>query len=354
MSLYKSSDLQGAVLTVNGPIDPLQLGKTICHEHLFIDFRLVYKDPPVKKDLEKASEKVQLNNLGWIRNFWNSNKDNLLLDNYDDALEELNDFKKYGKSIVELTSMGSIRLNNHKKLIKSLSDDANINIIIGSGFYVDNSLPDFFKKNDEINISKLIINDFFNPENNIPSGVIGEIGCSFPLTQNEKKSLKASVIAQEKTGASIIIHPGRNEDSPFEIIEFLKKENANIDRVVIGHIERTIYSIDKLNKLASENVFMNFDQLGIESSYYPLNNKSYMPNDYQKIKFIKHLIGTGYSKKILLGHDIYSKHRLKKYGGHGYSYILEMILMRMITMGISQKDVNKMIIENPKKILTLV
>ena len=62
----------------------------------------------------------------------------------------------------------------------------------------------------------------------------------------------------------------------------------------------------------------------------------------------------GYSKKILLGHDIYSKHRLKKYGGHGYSYILEMILMRMITMGISQKDVNKMIIENPKKILTLV
>ena len=79
-----------------------------------------------------------------------------------------------------------------------------------------------------------------------------------------------------------------------------------------------------------------------------------MPNDYQKIKFIKHLIENGYSKKILLGHDIYSKHRLKKYGGHGYSYILEMIILRMITMGISQKDVNKMIIENPKKILTLV
>ena len=56
--------------------------------------------------------------------------------------------------------------------------------------------------------------------------MIGEIGCSFPLTQNEKKSLKASAIAQEKTGASIIIHPGRNEDSPFEIIEFLKKENV--------------------------------------------------------------------------------------------------------------------------------
>ena len=63
MSKYKSSDLKGAVLTVKGPIDPLQLGKTICHEHLFIDFRLVYKDPPLKKDIEKTSEKVQLNKL---------------------------------------------------------------------------------------------------------------------------------------------------------------------------------------------------------------------------------------------------------------------------------------------------
>ena len=83
-------------------------------------------------------------------------------------------------------------------------------------------------------LSKIIEDDFFNPKNKISSGVIGEIGCSFPLTKNEKKSLKASAIAQEKTGASIIIHPGRNENSPFEIIEFLKKVDANIERVIIG------------------------------------------------------------------------------------------------------------------------
>ena len=99
---------------------------------------------------------------------------------------------------------------------------------------------------------------------------------------------------------------------------------------------------------------MNFDQLGIESSYYPLNKKSYMPNDYQKINFIKNLVDNGYSNKILLGHDIYSKHRLKKFGGHGYSYLLEMILPRMISYGISDKDINKMIIDNPKNILTLL
>ena len=353
MSQYQHSDLKDKILTVKGPINPSELGKTICHEHLFIDFRIVYQDPPFKKDIKKTTEKVKLSNLGWVRNYWNSNKDNLLLESYNDALNELNDFKQYGKSIIELTSIGSIRLKNHKIQIKSLSEETGLNIISGSGFYVDNSLPEFFYNKNEKELSKIITDDFFNPKDKIPSGVIGEIGCSYPLTENEKKSLSASAIAQEKTGSTIIIHPGRDEDSPFEIIEFLKNQNADLERVVIGHIERTIYSHSKLEKLAEENVFMNFDQIGIESSYYPLNSKSYMPNDFQKISFIKHLIDKGYSKKILLGHDIYSKHRLKKYGGHGYSYVLEMIIMRMIDMNINKKDINQIIIENPKNILTI-
>ena len=31
-------------------------------------------------------------------------------------------------------------------------------------------------------------------------GFIGEVGCSSPLTDNEKKSLQAAALAQKKTG----------------------------------------------------------------------------------------------------------------------------------------------------------
>ena len=92
MAQFKHSDVKGKILTVNGLIEPNDLGKTICHEHLFIDFRVVYQDPPLKEDNKKSLEKVSLENLGWIRNYWNSNKDNLVLDNYEDSLFELNDF----------------------------------------------------------------------------------------------------------------------------------------------------------------------------------------------------------------------------------------------------------------------
>lgn len=37
-------------------------------------------------------------------------------------------------------------------------------------------------------------------ESGVRCGLIGEMGCSSPLTENEKRSLKAAAIAQQKTG----------------------------------------------------------------------------------------------------------------------------------------------------------
>lgn len=34
-------------------------------------------------------------------------------------------------------------------------------------------------------------------------GVIGEMGCSYPLTPEETKNLKAAALAQQQTGTSI-------------------------------------------------------------------------------------------------------------------------------------------------------
>ena len=56
----------------------------------------------------------------------------------------------------------------------------------------------------------------------IRAGVIGEIGTSWPISDNEKKVLKAAVMAQQRTGAPLIIHPGRDENAPMEIINILR------------------------------------------------------------------------------------------------------------------------------------
>ena len=41
-------------------------------------------------------------------------------------------------------------------------------------------------------------------ETGVRCGLIGEMGCSSPLTDNEKKSLKAAALAQKRTGIIIM------------------------------------------------------------------------------------------------------------------------------------------------------
>lgn len=64
------------------------------------------------------------------------------------------------------------------------------------------------------------------------------------------------------------------------------------------------------------------------------------------------LVKEGYEDKIVIAHDIHTKNRLTKYGGHGYSHILKNIVPKMLTRGISQHQVDKILINDPKCWLT--
>lgn len=54
----------------------------------------------------------------------------------------------------------------------------------------------------------------------------------------------------------------------------------------------------------------------------------------------------------MIAHDIHTKNRLTRYGGHGYSHILNNIVPKMLARGISQHQVDKILIDNPKRWLT--
>ena len=53
----------------------------------------------------------------------------------------------------------------------------------------------------------------------VKAGLIGEIGCSWPLTQNERKVLRAAARAQNRCGCALMVHPGRDVRAPMEVSE---------------------------------------------------------------------------------------------------------------------------------------
>jgi phosphotriesterase-related protein len=71
--------LGGQVQTVLGAVAPDAIGVTLPHEHLLIDFKVMFAEPAAASDKDRAWEPVSLANLGWVRQNFNANLDNLRL-----------------------------------------------------------------------------------------------------------------------------------------------------------------------------------------------------------------------------------------------------------------------------------
>jgi phosphotriesterase-related protein len=64
------------------------------------------------------------------------------------------------------------------------------------------------------------------------------------------------------------------------------------------------------------------------------------------------LIDAGYLNQILISQDIWNKHQRRKYGGWGYDHILRNTLPVMKAKGMSQQEIDAIMVENPKRLLT--
>lgn len=63
-------------------------------------------------------------------------------------------------------------------------------------------------------------------------------------------------------------------------------------------------------EFANLGTYCQLDLFGVEVSYYQLNVATDMMSDAQRINKIKFMIDQGYLDRILMSHDIHTKHRL--------------------------------------------
>ena len=306
-------DQKGKIQTVLGLIDPQDLGLTMTHEHLLIDFSVMFNPTPDVTTQRMAHAPVSMENLGWIRQYCYSNLDNLLVLDEDTAIEEATLYQRHGGgAIVDATTIG---IGRDPLALARISRGAGVHVVMGAGYYVDAAQPNQINQKDENDIFQEITKDIQIGVGNtgIKAGIIGEIGCTWPLMPNEIKVLKASARAQLETGASILIHPGRDEKAPIEILSILADSGADLSRVIMGHLDRTVSSIDILEELADTGCVLEWDLFGNEVSFYQPSDFD-MPSDAERLNFIRQMIDIGLGERIVISHDICTKHRLVRYG----------------------------------------
>ncbi len=343
---------RGLIQTVLDSVPPSELGPTTTHEHLHVDISFLFRPAQYSPSRELEDAPIELENLGWIRRNYYSNHSNLELMDPDTAIREVRMYADVGGgAIVDATTAG---IGRNPAVLARISRESGVHIVMGAGFYVDAAHPEDMDERSVEDLALEIAADLTEGVDGtgIRAGIIGEVGCSWPLTPNERKSLAAAAMAQQETGAAILIHPGRNPGAPAEILEVLVRSGADLSRVVMGHLDRTVFEFDTLRSIAASGCYLEWDLFGNEGSYYPQADID-MPSDAQRLGFIRRIADAGYCDRVVLGQDIFTKHRLVTYGGHGYGHILVNIVPTMRRKGFSEAEIRAITEENPARILAI-
>ena len=338
------------VQTVLGRVSPEELGVTLMHEHLLVDLRRVFVEPEDPSDRRLANTPLSLDNLSWTTLNWCKNRDNLILSEVDLAVREAGYFKQAGGgTLVDVTTA---EFGRDPLALCEISRRTGLHVVMGCGHYHALFHPPDMGGRSEDEIADGIIRDIVEGvgQNGVRAGIIGEVGCSWPLHPNEAKVLRASARAQRATGAPLSIHPGRSADSPFEILDILEAAGADVSRIIMGHMERSGLERARLSELARRGCYLEYDWFGEVRPAWPYGRVD-VPSDGERIKIIASLIHEGFLERVLISHDVCFKTRLASYGGPGYAHIVKYVSHWMQALGITAAEVETILIKNARQIL---
>ncbi|MDA0991521.1 MAG: phosphotriesterase-related protein [Verrucomicrobia bacterium] len=298
------------VMTVLGPVKPEELGITLPHEHILLDL-----GPSI---------------YGF----------NAVLDDIELAIDELRAFKNAGGGALVDCTLPSI--GRDVEVQKKVAEATGLHIIAGTGYYKEAGYPRHVYELTTNQLADRMIDELTNGIEGtaIRAGIIGEIatGQKF-VTPAEERVFRAAARAHLQTGATITTHTYFGLLA-FEQLALLEEEGANLSRVIIGHLGDK-RDIDLLRAIAAKGVFLEVDHIG--HSAWQL--------DEQRARTVAQLIRDGYLSQILLSQDVCFKSCLHWFGGTGYDHLLRNFVPMLAAEGVSEAQVNTMLMNNPQRAL---
>jgi len=342
------SELRGKAQTVRGVVDPAVLGSTLTHEHLIWNLT-----PPSLRGGDPGPEPGLANHWGMMTSTAGSLA-NLTQRSVEVAIEAVAEAVSLGcQTIVELTIGG---LDPDPEGLVRVSEVTGCHIVMGCGHYVEEYQD---PRNHERSVDSFAQEMIAQVQEglwgtSVRAGIIGEIGCQNPWTALERRVLEGALIAQRETGATLTIHPGRRQDQPQEVMDFVRARGGDPSRTIMCHIDRTVFDDDALFRLADTGVVLEWDLFGQESCLYPLNPDVDMPNDAGRLRAIRKVLDRGHRGQVVIAHDICHRAHMTRWGGWGYGHIHRTVVPLMRRRGFTEAEIRDILVDTPRRLLTFV
>lgn len=338
------------VMTTKGPVPQEDLGVTLSHEHILINIenQAVGCSGPESNDL--SWRKVEAEHFPILLKNPYLMADNLNLDSVEDAISEVNEFKKAGGgTIVDCTPLS---IGRDPEKLSRVASATGVNIVMGCGYYTQDTHPGGLRDWPCEKIRDEMLGDLLEGigGSRIKAGIIGEIGTSKNIHPDEFKVMKASAMASVETGAAIQVHIYPWGETGIDVVDFLLKNKVAPKKIVVCHAD-VVLEENYIRSIIERGVFLQFDNFGKE--FAPnISPDSFaggrFARDIERARFVRILLDKGFENQILLTTDICLKCLLKKYGGKGYSHILENIVDMLLLEGVPRETTRDVLLtKNP-------
>lgn len=338
----------GNVMTVAGAIPASALGVTLMHEHILNDCRCWWHAPKTPERQYLADSFVCIEILSELRQDPFVNKHNITLDDEPLAIVELKDFAAHGgRTVVEPTCQG---IGRDPRALRRISEASGLNIVMGAGYYLGSSHPAKVADMSIDQIADEIVQEAVVGVDgtDIKIGMIGEIGVSSDFTAQEEKSLRAASRAQRRTGLPLMVHLPGWFRLGHKVLDVVEEEGAELRHTVLCHMNPSHDDLSYQQELAIRGAFLEYDMIGMDFFY--ADQQVQCPSDEEAARAIVKLVEKGLIDRILLSHDVFVKMMLTRYGGNGYAYILKHFLPRLKRHGLSDRQLEILMRDNPRSV----
>jgi phosphotriesterase-related protein len=321
------------VETVRGPVELSDLGPTLMHEHVYV----------------LSTEHMQNYGIGswWDEEF-----------RVADAIARLNAVYAKGiRTIVDPTVWG---LGRYIPRIQRIAAQTEINIIVAAGLYVYEEMPQQYAYRGPgllFDIPEPMVTDFSRDitEGIADTGVKAAfLKCCMEtpeLTPGVERIARAIARTHRETGAPITVHTSGPHQTGRIAVRIFREEGVDLSKVVIGHAGDS-NDLDYLTELADAGVLLGMDRFGLDV---------FNPTA-ERVKTIAALASRGYAPSMVLAHDancfidwfgaIHDEIRPVATPNWHYEHISDDVLPALLAAGVSQAQIDTMMLENPVRYFT--
>ena len=260
------------------------------------------------------------------------------------AIVELRRLREAGiETIVDPTAYG---LGRDIPRILRVNEGVDLNIVVATGVYAFVELPGFLGYRTDDWIVDLFVHE-------IREG-IGDTGvraaflkCAVDrhgLVGDVPRILSLVATAAVETDAPVMVHTYAATQTGLVALDALVREGVDPRRVVVAHAGDS-NDLDYLRAIADTGASLGCDRFNIE----------HFNPDEDRIQTLVALVEAGYTDRIHLGHDAATFHDFMV--GNplfanelpNYLHLSTRILPRLFAAGITQQQIDEMLVENPRR-----